>query len=70
MQCNKEDGTCDEMREAINWKTRMQPTEAARYKCTSATARHCIQPDMNRSAPTDIIDGAALIQPSNPLISG
>ncbi|CAD6571613.1 MAG: F-actin-capping protein subunit alpha [Tremellales sp. Tagirdzhanova-0007] len=40
IQCNKEDGTCDEMSKAIDWKTRMKPDEASRYKCTPATARN------------------------------
>jgi len=33
VQCNKEDGTCEEMQEAIDWSPRVMPPVAAKYKC-------------------------------------
>lgn len=32
-KCNKEDGTCDEMFEQIDWSPGVGPLEAAKYKC-------------------------------------
>lgn len=34
-QCNKEDGTCDEMANEIIFKDRVSPEDAANYKCKS-----------------------------------
>ena len=33
MQCNENDGTCAEMAAEIKFKDRVQPEEAAKYKC-------------------------------------
>jgi len=38
MQCNKEDGTCKEMQDAIDWSPRVQPQDAANFKCESTNA--------------------------------
>lgn len=33
IQCNKEDGTCQEMLDGIDWSPRVEPKVAANYKC-------------------------------------
>lgn len=35
-QCNKEDGTCDEMESEIKWANRVTPAQAAKSKCMSS----------------------------------
>jgi hypothetical protein len=35
-QCDKKDGTCEEMQEAIDWSQRVMPPVAAKYKCESS----------------------------------
>jgi len=37
-QCNKKDGTCEEMQEAIDWSPRVMPPAAAKYKCKSSNS--------------------------------
>lgn len=37
-QCKKEDGTCDEMAKEIQFKDRVRPEDAAKYKCECCNA--------------------------------
>ena len=34
-QCDREDGTCKEMEDEIEWLERVSPENATKFKCTS-----------------------------------
>jgi len=36
-QCDREDGTCKEMEDEIEWMERVSPESAAKFRCTSCS---------------------------------